>query len=213
MFSYGFQPWAALTGHQILEAIDEPQYQRLEQPDCCPKEYYSLMLKCWQHDPAKRPKFNEIYALLPDIKPEQLKTVTNFSEAKKDYLLYRQNDIITVLDKPTNLNYWKGILNTGKTGLFNPANTVAYLGNSLPSSTNRDAFVRTSERSSSKRRLRPDMISGPQSDLKHTGHIGVDGAYFGDVAFLSTNSTHSSNVSVISSKHFCYSTAFIPIFL
>lgn len=27
MFSYGFQPWAALTGHQILEAIDEPHYQ------------------------------------------------------------------------------------------------------------------------------------------------------------------------------------------
>lgn len=27
MFSYGFQPWAALTGHQILEAIDVPNYQ------------------------------------------------------------------------------------------------------------------------------------------------------------------------------------------
>lgn len=27
MFSYGFQPWAALTGHQILEAIDEPNFQ------------------------------------------------------------------------------------------------------------------------------------------------------------------------------------------
>lgn len=27
MFSYGFQPWAALTGLQILEAIAEPNYQ------------------------------------------------------------------------------------------------------------------------------------------------------------------------------------------
>lgn len=27
MFSYGFQPWAAQTGHQILESIDEPNYQ------------------------------------------------------------------------------------------------------------------------------------------------------------------------------------------
>jgi len=27
MFSYGFQPWAALTGQQILEAIDEPNFQ------------------------------------------------------------------------------------------------------------------------------------------------------------------------------------------
>jgi activated CDC42 kinase 1 len=31
MFSYGFQPWAALTGQQILEAIDEPRCERLEQ--------------------------------------------------------------------------------------------------------------------------------------------------------------------------------------
>lgn len=28
------------------------------------------------------------------------------------------------------------------------------------------------------------MISRPQGDFKHTGHIGLDGAFFGDVAFL-----------------------------
>ncbi|XP_055531298.1 activated Cdc42 kinase-like isoform X4 [Wyeomyia smithii] len=184
IFSYGFQPWAALTGHQILEAIDEPNYQRLEKPECCPKEYYSLMLKCWQHDAAKRPKFSEIYLLLPDMKPEQLKTIVSFSEPKKDYLLYRQGEIITVLDKSTNSPYWKGVLNSGKTGLFNPANTVAYL-DSLPSSINRDSFSRTAERTS-KRKIRTDMISRPQNDLKHTGHVGIDGAYFGDVAFLAS---------------------------
>lgn len=37
---------------------------------------------------------------------------------------------------------------------------------------------------SSKRRLRPEMISGPQGDLKHTGHVGLDGSYFGDMSFL-----------------------------
>lgn len=200
MFSYGFQPWAALTGHQILEAIDEPHYQRLEAPECCPKEYYALMLKCWQHDPAKRPKFNEIYTMLPDMKPEQLKTVIGNGEAKKDHLMYRQNDIITVLDKPANMTYWKGVLNSGKTGLFNPSNTVAYLGNSLPSSINRDSFCRTSERSSSKRKLCPEMISGPQNDLKHTGHVGLDGAYFGDVAFLSSSS-NAQSVSVENALH------------
>ena len=31
MFSFGFQPWAAHTGQQILEAIDQPNCQRLEQ--------------------------------------------------------------------------------------------------------------------------------------------------------------------------------------
>lgn len=145
------------------------------------------MLKCWQHDATKRPKFSEIYTMLPEMKPEQLKTVECCGEVKnKEYLLYRQGEIITVLDRNTNTPYWKGVLNSGKTGLFNPSNTVTYIG-SLPSSTNKDTFTRTVDRSS-KRKLRTEMISRPQNDLKHTGHVGLDGAYFGDVAFLS-NST------------------------
>lgn len=28
------------------------------------------------------------------------------------------------------------------------------------------------------------MISGPQGDCKHTGHVGLDGAFFGDISFL-----------------------------
>jgi len=86
MFSYGFQPWAALTGQQILEAIDEPNFQvvlalnifiifilntyafqRLEQPDCCPKEYFNVMTKCWQHEIAKRPKFADLVSILLDV--------------------------------------------------------------------------------------------------------------------------------------------------
>uniref|UniRef100_A0A182JST2 non-specific protein-tyrosine kinase n=1 Tax=Anopheles christyi TaxID=43041 RepID=A0A182JST2_9DIPT len=100
------------------------------------------------------------------------------------YLNKIRREIITVLDKNNNAPYWKGVLNSGKTGLFNPANTVAYL-DSLPSSVNRDSFCRTAERSS-KRKIRTDMISRPQNDLKHTGHVGIDGVSFGDVAFLSS---------------------------
>lgn len=165
----------------------------MEAPECCPREYYNLMIKCWQHDPLKRPKFTEIYTTLPDMKPEQLKTIQSYSDAKKDHLIYRQNDIISVLDKSLNSPYWKGVLNSGKTGFFNPANTVTYLG-SLPSSTNpnRDSFCRTSERSS-KRKLRTEMISMPHNDLKHTGHVGLDGAFFGDVAnFLSSSNSSQS---------------------
>ncbi|KAH9426503.1 hypothetical protein DERP_013685 [Dermatophagoides pteronyssinus] len=33
-------------------------------------------------------------------------------------------------------------------------------------------------------RLCPEMISRPQGDLKHTGHVGADGIFFGDVSFL-----------------------------
>lgn len=28
------------------------------------------------------------------------------------------------------------------------------------------------------------MISAPQGDVKHTVHVGLDGAYFGDISFL-----------------------------
>lgn len=131
MFSYGFQPWAALTGHQILEAIDEPNFQRLEQPDCCPKDYFALMQQCWQHEPTKRPKFSELICLLPDLKPEQVQAVQDNAEIGQ--LAYRQGDVITVLDKGTSNTLWKGVLNNGKTGFFNPAHTIAYLGNNLPS--------------------------------------------------------------------------------
>ncbi|XP_036331328.1 activated Cdc42 kinase-like isoform X4 [Rhagoletis pomonella] len=188
MFSYGFQPWAALTGLQILEAIDAPNYQRLEQPDCCPQEYYTLMMKCWQDDPAKRPKFSEIYELLPDMKPEQLKAVVHCLEPKKDNLLYRQGDIITVLDRNTGTPFWKGVLTSGKTGFFNPSNTVAYL-EGLPTA-NRDSFCRTTERIS-KRKLRTEMISKPQNDFKHTGHVGIDGDSFGDIAFLGNSQNYN----------------------
>ncbi|KAM7341673.1 activated Cdc42 kinase-like isoform 2-T2 [Cochliomyia hominivorax] len=190
MFSYGFQPWAALTGLQILEAIDAPNYQRLEQPECCPREYYTLMMKCWQDDPSKRPKFSEIYELLPDMKPEQLKAVANCLEAKtNEHLIYRQNDIITVLDRNTGTPYWKGVLNTGKTGFFNPSNTVAYV-EGLPT-LNRDSFSRNANERCSKRKLRTEMISKPQNDFKHTGHVGIDGASFGDIAFLGTTQNYN----------------------
>ncbi|RWS30640.1 tyrosine-protein kinase PR2-like protein [Leptotrombidium deliense] len=240
MFSYGFQPWAALTGQQILEAIDEPSCQRLEQPECCPKEYYSIMLKCWEHDPAKRPKFSEISKMLPDCKPELVQVVKENTDvlpdgspakSKKEYLNYKVGDIITILDKKpvsasstssllssspasfssissmsfdNQISWWKGALSNGKTGLFNPSNSVAYLGQNLPAAGNNptngasnslsSSFIRgildsrsgqnSNSLYSSRRRIKPEMISRPQNDLKHTGHVGADGAFFGDISFL-----------------------------
>ena len=105
------------------------------------------------------------------------------------------SDIITVLDKNSNSPYWKGVLNNGKSGLFDPKQVVAYLGSDLPNSK---SFSTTSLFRSSGRFLRHDFkfssmnrkkpkrkaISSPKSDLKHTCHVGFDGAYFGDLTFL-----------------------------
>lgn len=98
MFSYGFQPWAALTGQQILEAIDEPNFQRLEQPDCCPLDHYQLMLDCWKHEAATRPRFADIATKLIDCRPEQVQA-KNASCDGPHLLPFRVGDVITVLDK------------------------------------------------------------------------------------------------------------------
>jgi activated CDC42 kinase 1 len=180
MFSYGFQPWAALTGQQILEAIDEPNFQRLEQPDCCPLDHYNLMRDCWRHEASARPRFAEIGPILADCRPEQVQAKSAAGEGPH-MLSFRTGDVITVLDKKTHHPLWKGVTSSGKTGLFDPVNVVAYLGSDLPSSS----FLRTdSTRSSARKKLRSEMISAPQGDLKHTGHVGLDGAYFGDLSFL-----------------------------
>ncbi|CAG9814391.1 unnamed protein product [Phaedon cochleariae] len=180
MFSYGFQPWAALTGQQILEAIDEPNFQRLEQPDCCPLDHYALMAECWRHEAASRPHFADIGPLLAECRPEQVQAKASSNEGPH-MLSYRVGDVITVLDKKTHQPLWKGATAGGKTGPFDPANVVAYLGSDLPGSS----FLRAdSARSSTRRKLRSEMISAPQGDVKHTGHVGLDGAYFGDLSFL-----------------------------
>lgn len=38
------------------------------------------------------------------------------------------------------------------------------------------------------------MISCPQGDVKHMGHVGLDGAYFGDIEFMSTNAPKVPNI-------------------
>ncbi|CAG9859645.1 unnamed protein product [Phyllotreta striolata] len=180
MFSYGFQPWAALTGQQILEAIDEPNFQRLEQPDCCPLDHYNLMLDCWKHEAASRPRFADIGPILAESRPEQVQAKVSSNDGSH-FLNYRVGDVITVLDKKNNQPLWKGATAGGKTGLFDPVNVVAYLGSDLPSSS----FLRSdSTRSSARRKLRSEMISAPQGDFKHTGHVGLDGAYFGDLSWM-----------------------------
>lgn len=50
--------------------------------------------------------------------------------------------------------------------------------------------VESSRKSKSKadaKKLNIAMIGLPQNDLRHTGHIGYDGAVFGDVSFIGDN--------------------------
>lgn len=120
--------------------------------------------------------------------------------------------MITVLDKGPSL--WSGCLNNGKVGVFSPSSTVTYIG-TLPSQGNHSrwqnednyhTFQRSSLRGSKgKRKISRDMISGPRGDLQHTGHVGPDGAFFGDVGgFARTwNNKSVGQESIKSRKDLC----------
>jgi hypothetical protein len=81
--------------------VDEPQKQRLEQPDLCPKEYFGVMSKCWEQEPERRPTFGQLFLTLPQIRPIQVKAVRDYPGVtlEKDHLFYKNYDIIIVLDK------------------------------------------------------------------------------------------------------------------
>ncbi|KAJ0183701.1 hypothetical protein K1T71_000124 [Dendrolimus kikuchii] len=133
MFTYGFQPWAAFSGHQILETIDAPNFQRLERPDCCPDAYYTTMLECWAHEPNNRPKFKELILKLRDIRPEQVQAMVNsqrFEDGRRsNFLKFKSGEIITVLGKEimTSTSLWYGILTGGTSGMFDPNQTKPYI--------------------------------------------------------------------------------------
>ncbi|KRZ91422.1 Tyrosine-protein kinase PR2 [Trichinella sp. T8] len=137
LFTYGFQPWAGLTGQQILDCVNTPKSQRLEAPDACPVDHYNLMLQCWEHEPSKRPKFAELIQLLPEIEPDRLRAITEVDDGEPDHLQYKVDTVITVLNKrPSEYPdgyYWKGVLNTGRTGLFLPETTISQLNSECPS--------------------------------------------------------------------------------
>ncbi|KAG8440602.1 hypothetical protein GDO86_006378 [Hymenochirus boettgeri] len=58
-FSLGSVPYSTMNKQQTRESIE--QGIRLQAPDNCPDEVYSLMLKCWEYDPRKRPNFSAVH--------------------------------------------------------------------------------------------------------------------------------------------------------
>ena len=199
IFSYGQQPWALLTGEQILAAVDLPEKERLELPDYCPVDIYDIMLKCWAHEPEDRPRFLDILHLLPQAKPQLVQCIrdsdTNLVNNEPDYLQYTVGDVITVLNnRPSYMSamtLWNGVNERGQKGYFEPADTTPYIEiktiNTGTLNTTSKKLTRKESKKSQKptqRKLNTAMISAPQNDLRHTGHIGYDGAVFGDVSFI-----------------------------
>jgi len=144
IFSYGFQPWAAQTGQQILEAVDEPNCRRLERPAHCPREHYAVMAQTWKHEPAQRPTFEQLVRTLEEARPEQVQAVVSnrgqllqlqqqLRGQHRQLLEFDVGDVITVLDKGDDEEcLWSGCLANGRLGFFSPSHTVAYVA-TMPS--------------------------------------------------------------------------------
>ncbi|XP_022090166.1 serine-rich adhesin for platelets-like isoform X2 [Acanthaster planci] len=188
MFTYGRQPWATYTGEEILKAIDKPALQRLERPDACPVKIYDILLKCWKHEPEKRPSFAEICEELPKAKPVQVRAITHYKPTKDGELAYRADDIITVLDANENSGIWTGILASGKIGTFLRCNTTL-LGSTSTAGGSRlrrwKSGFRSDKRDARKSwhgRLTTDAIGTPMG-ARHIFHVGPDGTVQGDATF------------------------------
>uniref|UniRef100_A0A8D0KL59 Tyrosine-protein kinase n=1 Tax=Salvator merianae TaxID=96440 RepID=A0A8D0KL59_SALMN len=65
-FSLGAPPYPNMSNQQAREFVDKGM--RLSAPEQCPEDVYQLMLRCWEHEPQKRPNFSilrkELLAIL-----------------------------------------------------------------------------------------------------------------------------------------------------
>ncbi|XP_033641875.1 activated Cdc42 kinase-like isoform X2 [Asterias rubens] len=187
MFTYGQQPWSTHSGEEILKAIDKPALQRLERPEACPVKIYDIILKCWKHEPEKRPSFAEIGEELPKAKPLQVRALSQYKAAKDGELTYRADDIITVLESNEQTGVWTGILPLGKVGTFLRCNTTLMGSSSGGGSRLRrwKSGFRSDKRDQRKSwhgRLTADAIGTPMG-ARHIFHVGPDGSVQGDATF------------------------------
>ncbi|XP_055518572.1 tyrosine-protein kinase Fes/Fps [Leucoraja erinacea] len=65
-FTLGSTPYPHMTNQQTREEVE--QGYRMNCPDSCPDEIYSIMCRCWQYDPKKRPSFSAIHHELVGIR-------------------------------------------------------------------------------------------------------------------------------------------------
>lgn len=118
MFTYCEEPWLGLYGKQILYSVERGD--RLERPQDCPQEIYSVMRKCWACSAADRPTFSQLTTMVAEAQPMELRAVKEFTDPRK--LSLQPNDLITVIEHGQDISEWKGQnQRTLGTGWFPPA--------------------------------------------------------------------------------------------
>eukprot|EP01119_Soliformovum_irregulare_P017099 TRINITY_DN502_c2_g1_i1.p1 TRINITY_DN502_c2_g1~~TRINITY_DN502_c2_g1_i1.p1 ORF type:complete len:788 (-),score=134.62 TRINITY_DN502_c2_g1_i1:13-2376(-) len=65
MYSHGANPYAGMSNRETTEYVSEGG--RLKQPKECPDAVYEMVMRCWDHEPEKRPTFSEIVKTVEKI--------------------------------------------------------------------------------------------------------------------------------------------------
>uniref|UniRef100_A0A674HLX8 non-specific protein-tyrosine kinase n=1 Tax=Taeniopygia guttata TaxID=59729 RepID=A0A674HLX8_TAEGU len=65
ILSCGKQPFFWLENRDVIGVLEKGD--RLPKPERCPPVLYALLARCWDYDPARRPKFQELVCSLSDI--------------------------------------------------------------------------------------------------------------------------------------------------
>jgi serine/threonine protein kinase len=80
VLNYGERPYWNWTNQDVLKTIEK--CYRLPVPKDCPEFIYNLMIKCWNIDRLKRPKFSDIVIMLDFIlkEPNELIKFTKLKE-------------------------------------------------------------------------------------------------------------------------------------
>ncbi|PIK54305.1 putative tyrosine-protein kinase [Apostichopus japonicus] len=90
IYTLGKTPYENIDGQVVITKLKEGY--RLQKPDGCPDDMYTLMLHCWQERPSSRPTFTDIYNTL-------------------DTILSESSDYLTNLDPPDKMPFEGGITN------------------------------------------------------------------------------------------------------
>ncbi|XP_065110983.1 protein-tyrosine kinase 2-beta isoform X1 [Paramisgurnus dabryanus] len=95
MMSRGQQPFFWLENKDVINQLE--QGVRLPKPEHCPPTLYSLMTRCWSHDPRERPSFTQLVCKLSDVyKMEQEVEV----DQQKDRARFNTLPKMTFVDAP-----------------------------------------------------------------------------------------------------------------
>lgn len=58
----GASPYPTISNKELIPFLLSGE--RLDKPDICTDQVYTLMLQCWHEDPVERPSFEELYGIL-----------------------------------------------------------------------------------------------------------------------------------------------------